>query len=190
LRRGSELTAECFLYDTLPNGAGYAKEIHDDIETLLRAALSLAESCPMDCPRACYSCLLDYRNQWEHALLDRTLARDLLRFITDGLLPDISSDVAVEALKHLAAFAAESRAVDIRPSGVPNCTSHIAAVEVAENRRVAVVPIHPTRTLDTIESEAIARIHDAAVVPATTFDLQVRPFWVWRNVTSPLEPPQ
>lgn len=37
-----------------------------------------ASGAPERCERGCYDCLLSYRNQWEHSLIDRHAVRDLL----------------------------------------------------------------------------------------------------------------
>ncbi|MBW2146287.1 MAG: DEAD/DEAH box helicase [Deltaproteobacteria bacterium] len=37
-----------------------------------------------ECARACYDCLLTYRNQWDHSLLNRHLIKDLLMRISRG----------------------------------------------------------------------------------------------------------
>jgi len=39
---------------------------------------------PEGCARACYDCLLSYRNQWDHGLLNRHLVRDWLLRLAAG----------------------------------------------------------------------------------------------------------
>src|SRR5690606_27782768 len=59
------------LYDDVPGGAGYVRQIRDNIETVLHAAHHVV-SCP-DCgpETSCYRCLRDYNNQFYHPLLRR-----------------------------------------------------------------------------------------------------------------------
>lgn len=59
------------LYDDVPGGAGYVRQIRDNMETVLHAAHHVV-SCP-DCgpETSCYRCLRDYNNQFYHPLLRR-----------------------------------------------------------------------------------------------------------------------
>lgn len=66
------------LYDPMPGGAGYLPQIvHHWTAVAARAAEAL-ENCPHDCERACYACLLHFRNQQDHGALDRRVAVALL----------------------------------------------------------------------------------------------------------------
>ncbi len=68
------------LYDNTPGGAGYVKKILADngenVVKLLNAAFDIAKNCncgngtDLDC--ACYSCLLNYRNQRYHSKIKRS----------------------------------------------------------------------------------------------------------------------
>ncbi len=46
------------------------------------------------CSTSCDKCLRHYSNRFHHAILDRTLAMDLLRYVRDGVLP---TDPSLEA---------------------------------------------------------------------------------------------
>lgn len=82
---------EIFLYDQLAGGAGYVVELSHRIGELLdatRATLSHegwgGRTPPPPCDRACYGCLLSFKNSYEHGSLDRRLALDLLQAATTG----------------------------------------------------------------------------------------------------------
>lgn len=82
--------------ESAEGGAGVLRRLVDEEENgLARAARRALEICHFDpdtgedrggvldqtgerCARACYDCLLSYRNQGNHLLIDRHLARDLL----------------------------------------------------------------------------------------------------------------
>lgn len=83
---------EVFLYDQLAGGAGYVVEAQRRISEILdncRAILShatvggRAPSAP--CDRACYGCLLSFKNSFEHPLFDRWLALDLVNAAQSGV---------------------------------------------------------------------------------------------------------
>src|SRR5205823_3191260 len=76
---------EVFLYDQLAGGAGYVveanarlPEILDKAKALLSHASTGGDLPSEPCDRACYGCLLSFKNSHEHHLLDRKLALDLL----------------------------------------------------------------------------------------------------------------
>ena len=83
---------EIFLYDQLAGGAGYVVELSARIDELLRATRAILRHEPWGgrtpqppCDRACYGCLLSYRNSFEHGVLDRRLACDLLDAAMSGV---------------------------------------------------------------------------------------------------------
>lgn len=107
MQPGGRLLGEVFLYDTLPNGAGYAEEVAAEIEGILRRARELCLSCPGRCETACYHCLLESGNQQQHGLLDRHLAKEVLDFVLTGTEPELSQERQLAALKRLGYFAEE-----------------------------------------------------------------------------------
>ena len=86
-----ETAVEVFLYDQLAGGAGYVVELSRKIDRLLEAARAILSHGPWEsratqppCDRACYGCLLSFKNSYEHATLDRNLGLDLLDCATTG----------------------------------------------------------------------------------------------------------
>lgn len=164
LSTGAGLTGEVYLYDTLPNGAGYARAIADEptLRAVLIRALEICTSCT--CSGACYSCLLDYTNQRIHPLLDRRLAADALRFILNGELPALSTEDMEQALKRLESFA------------IPGSSFQLVAPGKAQvalyGRSITVEPRHPLSQQVSVSGMAFPSI----------FDLERRPFWVWTKL--------
>ncbi|HZR39452.1 MAG TPA: helicase-related protein, partial [Ktedonobacteraceae bacterium] len=64
------------LYDTMPGGTGYLKRFYEHLPRIAQQVRDHLEN--EQCETACYSCLKDYWNQRIHALLDRTLVKDVL----------------------------------------------------------------------------------------------------------------
>jgi hypothetical protein len=81
-QRGIE--AEIYLYDTLPGGAGFAKQAGKLGKALFERAVRILECCPDQCDRSCYRCLRGYKNKFEHDLLDRHIGAALLRHVLKG----------------------------------------------------------------------------------------------------------
>ena len=82
------LKAEIFLYDTLPGGAGFASQLVECGTELFQRALRLVEACPENCDASCYRCLRSFNNKFEHRLLDRHVAAELLEYLLTGTLPE------------------------------------------------------------------------------------------------------
>lgn len=108
--KGPDATAvEVFLYDQLAGGAGYVVELSQRIDKLLDATRAILSHGPWEsrrvqkaCDRACYGCLLSFKNSYEHATLDRHLALDLLDCATSGAparLDERRSAVAYQVLR-------------------------------------------------------------------------------------------
>jgi ATP-dependent helicase YprA (DUF1998 family) len=81
------LEVEIFLYDTLPGGAGFARQVAERGRQVFEEALRLLENCPYDCDRSCYRCLRSFKNKFEHELLDRSIGASLLGYALTGRLP-------------------------------------------------------------------------------------------------------
>jgi len=81
--------AEVYLYDTLPGGAGFARQAGERANAVLRSALQILSGC--DCDTSCYKCLRSFKNKFEHDRLDRHIGADLLRYVLDDVLPQVSA---------------------------------------------------------------------------------------------------
>ncbi|MDP9439997.1 MAG: DUF1998 domain-containing protein [Actinomycetota bacterium] len=173
------LLGEVFLFDTLPNGAGYAGEVASEIKKILSKALELCESCPGRCETACYSCLMEYGNQRQHAFLDRHLAADLLRYALEGREPKLSAERGKHALEHLRHFcppdALEINAV-VEGRRVPGL------LEMPGGHPLSLWPLH------TLSGEGGEDATDIAIETGTDpvfvseFDLDRRPSHVWNKI--------
>jgi very-short-patch-repair endonuclease len=103
------------LYESAEGGAGVLRQLLDDPQALPRVARRALEICHYDpdtladlrhapgrredCEAACYDCLMSYYNQPDHALLDRTLLRDLLKELSTAEVR--ASPAAVPRSEHL-----------------------------------------------------------------------------------------
>ncbi len=132
-----ETVVEVFLYDQLAGGAGYVVELSRQIGRLLDAARAILSHGAWEsrvtqepCDRACYGCLLSFKNSYEHATLDRNLALDLLNCTTSGSparLDERRTSVAYQVLRRW-----------VETLGVGEA---LADVEVASDRGVSRAPL-------------------------------------------------
>jgi ATP-dependent helicase YprA (DUF1998 family) len=167
-------TMECFIYDTLPNGAGYAADLKTQFGSVLHAAITLCKDCPADCDSACYKCLLGYGNRLYHPILDRHIACDLLTFVATGKWTDNKGSVST-ALDHLKPFASSAEDILLEDD-------YLAANVVAGSHKRCVIPIHPLMgDCSNLINDAWAR-SGVQPIAVSSFDLARRPFWVWRKL--------
>ena len=175
------LQGEIYIHDTLPGGAGYARDINENLQEVFTEALALSRQCSNpDCSGACYSCLLDYRNQHEHPLLDRGLGCALLEWVLHGTTPSLPEPEMDAAVQPLREFVAATHAV-LPPRYVGS--QYLPLVYQHPTRgQVAVIPVH---TLATPPSRQDLQPLSAAGIEShahKSFDLTRRPFWVWRRL--------
>jgi hypothetical protein len=83
--------AEIFLYDTLPGGAGFSSQLVHRGRELFSLALEIAKTCPEGCDASCYRCLRSFKNKFEHTLLDRHVAAELLGYLITGKIPEFNA---------------------------------------------------------------------------------------------------
>ena len=86
------LEAEIFVYDTLPGGAGFSSQLIDRGSELFHRALKLVKTCPEKCDASCYRCLRSFKNKFEHNLLDRHVAAELLEYLLTSAPPAFDAE--------------------------------------------------------------------------------------------------
>jgi len=69
------------IFDSVPGGAGYSRQIRESIPELFSRALQLVQSCECGEETSCYGCLKSYQNQAHHEKLVRGRALKLLQKI-------------------------------------------------------------------------------------------------------------
>lgn len=130
------LKAEIFLYDTLPGGAGFASQLVGCGTELFQRALRLVKTCPENCDASCYRCLRSFKNKFEHSLLDRHVAAELIEYLLTGTLPDfdpqrISTATALlysDLLRQGDANVTFEQGVSVSVAGVGDVTLPLSAV--------------------------------------------------------------
>ena len=168
---------EVFVYDNVPGGAGYARAIQDSLRGITELALEMGRNCPNPhCSGACYHCLLGYRNQQIHNLLDRSLSVSVLEYLLEGQRPGLGRPQAVSMASRLEEYMHSGWTM----RDAKECPEDFGAVfESGAETSIGIQAIHPisARPLPTL----LARLLEATgILPRvyTSFDLLRRPFWV------------
>lgn len=112
---------EFFLYDTTPGGAGFASNAVTASNDVLRETRRILADCT--CGSSCIRCLRTYDNRFDHPILNRHLATNLLDYALSGMLSPIS-DMQARTLLNLVAAAVALRRpeVTIGSSGASRAT--------------------------------------------------------------------
>lgn len=180
-RPPNRIHGEIFLYDNVPGGAGYARAIQDNLETILEKALELGTECTNpECAGACYQCMFDYGNQAVHPLLDRRLGVGVLRYLLRNEHPRLARehiDRVAEGFKEYA-----RAAYKILPETVIANTYFPVLLQDRAGQKTGLWVIHPLQALPAANERA--KIAAAGVRPAihNFFDLERRPFWVLNHL--------
>lgn len=72
---------QVLVYDNVPGGAGYARRIGEEFDTVLQSAFEEVSACECGPETSCYECLRSYGNQPYHDLLSRQAAARLLEHL-------------------------------------------------------------------------------------------------------------
>ena len=168
---------EVFIYDNVPGGAGYARAIQDSLGPITQLAMEMGRECSnASCTGACYHCLLGYRNQSIHNLLDRELAVSVLGWVLEGRQPALGRPLAVRLASGIEEYLrSDWSMVDAR-----DCPEQFGAVfNAGGNVLLGIRPVHPLSARPS-PTELEKLRGETGVFPRTytSFDLLRRPFWV------------
>lgn len=172
----NRIQGEVFIYDDVPGGAGYARAIAANLEEINRTAASIGQNCVnTECSGSCYYCLLSYRNQRIHNLLDRNLGIAVLDYLLYGIQPTIRLPDATDAVAKLIAYLPETW----QTVRADSRSSHFDLVLTNNySDRIGLQVIHP---LASFPSDSILKAieQSTGIEPRcfTHFDLLRRPFW-------------
>lgn len=175
--RHGRVQGEVFIYDNVPGGAGYARAVQENLKEVIDLAFEMGRNCPnANCSGACYHCLLGYRNQQIHNLLDRALAVSVLQYLLEGQNPNLKRSDQITLASGVEAYLRSNWTL-----GEPGaCPAPIGALlKSNDGLRVGIIPAHPLSARPSeVELEELRS--ETMVVPLvyTSFDLQRRPFWV------------
>ena len=175
--RHGRVQCEVFIYDNVPGGAGYARAIQDSLGQITELALEMGRNCPnASCSGACYHCLLGYRNQQIHNLLDRELSVSVIEYLLGGRRPSLSREHGVVLATGVGEYLRANWAI----ADASECPKQFGAVFLAsKDVRIGVRPIH-TLAARPIPAELERLRDETGIFPRayTSFDLLRRPFWV------------
>jgi hypothetical protein len=170
---------DVYLYDTLPGGAGYAREIAAELTQIVTLARGVVDDCPTQCDSACHRCLLDYSNQRHHGLLDRGLASDALTYLLDGQIPALSVEEEQLLLERLHWFSTDDSRIDIE---IEVNIGAFAVLSRSDGRRVVVKPIHTLSGGNRqVRINLASHTGIPSIVLAPAFVLSRLPFAIWRQ---------
>ncbi len=71
-------TFSLFIYDPMPGGSGLLNQIIGNWDKVINVSIGSLVDCPNKCETSCYSCLRTYYNVFNHSLLDRIQAQQIL----------------------------------------------------------------------------------------------------------------
>ncbi len=182
VRRNNGIQGEVFIYDDVPGGAGYARNIKHHLGEILDLALKIGKSCTNpNCIGACYKCMFDYRNQFLHPILDRHIGTAMLEYVLNGKSPRLSKKEEQFAVEHLKPFANPQWTIGAAEEH--DGIHYPMILKGRDNRRIGIRVIHPlqarTNNQDRLAIFAKCGFNLAEV---NTFDLERRPFWVMNNL--------
>lgn len=178
----NRILGEVFIYDDVPGGAGYARAIRNNLEEIFRNAHDMASACVNpECSGACYQCMLDYRNQSLHNLLNRELGLSILNYILSETMPEASENDITLSISSISEYARADYELLLNHGHGGN-QYPLTLVDQQGGHGVIQI-IHPLQARPTPEERtATERLTGAGLNTFTTFDLLKRPFWVLNNI--------
>jgi ribosomal protein S27E len=182
-RPGGRVHGEVYMYDSLPGGAGYARDVEANLEAILRQALTDSRTCSdPQCTGACYSCLLDYQNQFYHAMLDRQLGHAVLDYLLNGAQPSLTQSELDLAAARLRPYLPDGWTV-LGPANVAGQYLPLTVLD-SHRDRLGILPRHALQAPPDSNLRQQLLISGVRCCSYTNFDLTRRPFWVINQIST------
>ncbi len=173
------LSGEIYIYDTLPGGSGYAREISNNLSDIFKLALQLSTSCSNKyCEGACYNCLLDYKNQQIHLYLDRNLGGAVLDYVLNSNFPNLSNQRMDKAITYLTPYL-NDRCNNLGSNKINGFYLPVIYQNKNTRQKFAILPIHSLSSYPNLNVFSWSGID---IKPVKEFDLSRRPFWVITDI--------
>lgn len=172
-QRGIE--AEIYLYDTLPGGAGFAKQAGKLGKALFERAVRVLEQCPDNCDRSCYRCLRSYKNKFEHDLLDRHVGAALLRHVLTGEAITLPPKRVQQALDKLYYDLLRSNDPAIKveravSNSIPGLGVVTAPILVSGKGQQLIIDVSRPLCIDVPTHEELVDVREFSATPLLTVD--------------------
>ncbi len=186
---------EIVLSDRLPNGAGFVRQAHQDIVSILReicnptkdgsyAEIIHTQQHSDECDHACYDCLMVYRNMTYHGLLDWRLGLSYLKILLDsGYRAGLDNDFSQTELRGWLEGAVKLRDDFIAYFGyVPQTWGRLPGFIAGTRRYLVVHPLWDTVNPTGILRDAVTAAGERDIRFMDTFNLLRRPGWLRQHI--------
>jgi hypothetical protein len=192
-------TGEIVIADHLPNGAGFAEQLHKDWKDLLALVLnakpgdgSFAGSLISDqhanrCDSSCPDCLRQYRNMSYHGLLDWRLGSSLIRMLSISTYScGLDGDFIGSDLKNWNDLARQLRDSFCVTFGcVPRDFGVLPGFEIAKRVVIITHPLWDADSSKGILANAVASLSpDTSLQFIDTFNTQRRMSWAYLSLAN------
>ena len=192
-------TGEIVIADHLPNGAGFAGQLHKDWEKLLAEILKaepgdgsftgalISEQHANRCDSSCPDCLRQYRNMSYHGLLDWRLGLSLIRTLSDSTYScGLDGDFSRPDLKNWNEVARQLRdSFSVTFGCSPRDFGPLPGFEIAKRAVIITHPLWNSESPKGLLAQAIASV--SANVPlqfVDTFNTQRRMSWAYLSLAN------
>jgi Domain of unknown function (DUF1998) len=169
------IEAEIYLYDTLPGGAGFAKQAGRLGKSLFERAANILEHCPDNCDRSCYRCLRSFKNKFEHDLLDRHIGAALLRHVLTGQAMTLPPSRVQQSLDKLYYDLQRSNDASITVYRavnhiIPGLGTVTAPILVQRNGQELIIDLSRPLCMDVPTQQGLEEVKEFSTVPLLTVD--------------------
>ena len=188
---------EIVIADHLPNGAGFADQIHKDWEKLLALILNakpgdgsfagalISKQHTERCDSSCPDCLRQYRNMSYHGLLDWRLGLSLIRTLSDSTYAcGLDGDFSQPDLKNWNEIARQLRdSFSVTFACSPRDFGPLPGFELAKRVVIITHPLWNSEIPKGLLAQAMASVSpDVSLLCIDTFNTQRRMSWAYLSL--------
>lgn len=184
---------EIVIGDHLPNGAGFANQIHNDWRELLKLILNaspgdgsfagalISEVHKDRCDSSCPDCLRQYRNMSYHGLLDWRLGLSLIRILYDsGFTCGLDGGFKYPDIENWEEVARQAQGSFCHTFGcTPVDFGPLPGFKVGNRKVVVTHPLWDPSSPSGLLAEAAASAQDGQLQFVDTFNVQRRMSWAY-----------
>jgi len=148
-------TCSLLIFDPMPGGSGLLNQIMDNWRIIIAMAVKSLNNCSNNCDTSCYDCMRTYHNVFNHSLLDRKYAHDIMQ----DLLYEAEFESDIPPLDEVSKEEHKNKGTNKGEIKLPEILSKYGFPDFDSQKRIDIGPPYNSTTPDLYYQDEVQDIY-------------------------------